>query len=65
MCASTPRSARPPWRIYIGQETIKDNLRVAIEAATARGESLDHILLHGRRDSARPRSRAFIAARWG
>ncbi len=32
---------------YIGQESVKANLRVAIEAAMARGESLDHILLYG------------------
>jgi len=32
---------------YVGQETVKANLRVAIEAAKARAESLDHILLYG------------------
>ncbi len=32
---------------YIGQEKTKDNLRVFIEAAKRRGESLDHVLLHG------------------
>ncbi len=32
---------------YIGQESLKANLRVAIEAAKARGECLDHILLYG------------------
>jgi len=32
---------------YIGQEPIKANLRVAIEAAKGRGETLDHILLYG------------------
>lgn len=32
---------------YIGQEKVKDNLRVFIEAARMRGESLDHVLLHG------------------
>jgi len=32
---------------YIGQEKIKANLRVLIEAAKARGEALDHILLYG------------------
>ncbi|HUE75911.1 MAG TPA: AAA family ATPase, partial [Chloroflexota bacterium] len=31
----------------IGQDKVKDNLRIAIEAARARGESLDHILFHG------------------
>lgn len=32
---------------YIGQEKIKTNLKVYIEAAKARGESLDHILFYG------------------
>ena len=32
---------------YIGQEKAKDNLRVFIQAAKMRGESLDHVLLHG------------------
>jgi len=32
---------------YIGQEEIKRNLRVFIEAARARGEALDHVLFHG------------------
>ena len=32
---------------YIGQERIKQNLRLAITAAQKRGEPLDHILLYG------------------
>ena len=32
---------------FIGQERIKDQLRLYIEAAGRRGEVLDHILLHG------------------
>ena len=32
---------------YIGQEKIKDNMKVYIEAAKARGESLDHVLFYG------------------
>ena len=32
---------------FIGQDKLKDNLKVYIEAAKNRGESLDHILLHG------------------
>lgn len=32
---------------YIGQEKIKDNLKVFIEAAKARGEALDHVLFYG------------------
>ncbi len=34
-------------REYIGQEKAKDNLEVFINAAKMRGESLDHVLLHG------------------
>src|SRR5678815_2638906 len=32
---------------YIGQQSVKDNLEVAIQAARQRGEALDHILLYG------------------
>lgn len=32
---------------YIGQDEIKENLRVFIEAAKMRGETLDHVLLYG------------------
>ncbi|MEC1261410.1 Holliday junction branch migration DNA helicase RuvB [Bacillus swezeyi] len=32
---------------YIGQEKVKDNLRVFIEAAKMREETLDHVLLYG------------------
>jgi len=32
---------------YIGQERLKQNIKLAIDAATKRGDPLDHILLHG------------------
>ena len=32
---------------YIGQKTIKENLKIAIAAAKAREDALDHVLLHG------------------
>ena len=32
---------------YIGQEKVKENLKIYIEAAKRRGESLDHVLLYG------------------
>ena len=32
---------------YIGQQKVKDNLTVYVEAAKARGEALDHVLLYG------------------
>ena len=41
-------SLRPKTiREYIGQQKAKDNLYVFINAAKMRGESLDHVLLHG------------------
>ena len=44
----TERSLRPKrLSQFIGQERLKEGLRIAIEAATARGEPLDHILFHG------------------
>ncbi len=32
---------------YIGQEKVKDNLKIYIQAAKKRGDSLDHVLLYG------------------
>ena len=32
---------------YVGQEKVKENLRIYIEAAKRRGDSLDHVLLYG------------------
>ena len=32
---------------YIGQDEVKENIRVFVEAAKIRGESLDHVLLYG------------------
>ena len=32
---------------FVGQEPVKENLRVFIQAAKERGEALDHVLLHG------------------
>ncbi|SRR5581483_4032823 len=38
-----PRSLRE----YIGQEKVKENLAIFVEAARGRGEALDHVLLYG------------------
>ncbi len=35
------------FKDYVGQERIKNNLKVAIEAAKKRGEPIDHVLLYG------------------
>ena len=32
---------------FVGQESLREQLRIAVEAARGRGEALDHILLHG------------------
>ena len=41
-------SLRPQYlREYIGQSRVKDNLRIFIQAARSRGETLDHVLLNG------------------
>lgn len=32
---------------FVGQEKVKENLRIYIEAARQRGEALDHVLLYG------------------
>jgi Holliday junction DNA helicase RuvB len=42
------RSLRPRRLAdFVGQETLKDQLAVSIEAAATRGEALDHVLLAG------------------
>src|SRR5580704_9849280 len=41
-------SVRPSsFADYIGQERVKENLQIAVQAARARGEALDHVLLYG------------------
>jgi Holliday junction DNA helicase RuvB len=32
---------------YVGQERLKKNLKLAIDAAKKRGEPIDHVLLYG------------------
>lgn len=41
-------SLRPKMlKDYIGQEKAKENLKIYIEAAKQRGDSLDHVLFYG------------------
>ena len=41
-------SVRPAnFNDYIGQDRVKENLHIAVQAARARGEALDHVLLYG------------------
>ena len=45
---SIDQALRPVvWHEYVGQEKIKSNLRVLIDAAKKRGESADHMLFSG------------------
>lgn len=42
------QSLRPrAWEEYVGQEKVKENLRIFIEAARARRDALDHVLFYG------------------
>ncbi len=42
------RALRPKaFDNFAGQQQVLDNLRIYVQAAKARGESLDHVLLHG------------------
>ncbi|MBQ3195585.1 MAG: Holliday junction branch migration DNA helicase RuvB [Clostridia bacterium] len=46
--AENENSLRPKCiEDYVGQEKVKENLSVFIAAAKERGDSLDHVLLHG------------------
>jgi Holliday junction DNA helicase RuvB len=41
-------SLRPrSWKEYIGQATVKENMKILVAAAKARGEALDHVLVYG------------------
>src|SRR6202050_5227116 len=46
--ARVDASVRPAsFGDYIGQERVKENLQIAVEAARHRGDALDHVLLYG------------------
>jgi Holliday junction DNA helicase RuvB len=41
-------SLRPQsWEEYIGQATVKENMKILVAAAKGRGEALDHVLVYG------------------
>ncbi len=50
---------------YIGQEKVKSNLKVYIEAAKGRGEPLDHVLLYGPPGLGKTTLAGIIAAEMG
>jgi Holliday junction DNA helicase RuvB len=49
VAGDAPDAALRPQRLedFVGQEPVRANLRVFVEAAKTRGEALDHVLFHG------------------
>ena len=50
---------------YIGQEKVKQNLKIYLEAAKRRGEPVDHILLYGPPGLGKPPWPGSSPTRWG
>ncbi len=50
---------------YIGQEKVKENLKICMDAAKMRGESLDHVLLYGPPGLGKTTLSGIIAAEMG
>ena len=64
--ADTELSLRPrKLSEYIGQEKVKENLKICMDAAKLRGESLDHVLLYGPPGLGKTTLSGIIAAEMG
>ncbi len=50
---------------YIGQEKVVETLKVYIEAAKERGESLDHCLLYGPPGLVKQLCQILLLQKWG
>ena len=50
---------------FVGQEKIKRNIRIYIEAARARNEALDHVLLYGPPGLGKTTWPISLQMRWG
>lgn len=58
-------SLRPQTLVeYIGQDKVKENLAVYIEAAKRRGDPLDHVLLYGPPGLGKTTLSSIIATKW-
>lgn len=49
---------------YIGQEKVKEILRIYIDAAKQRGEALDHALFYGPPGLVKPRWQGLLPMKW-
>ncbi|MBI2171935.1 MAG: Holliday junction branch migration DNA helicase RuvB [Chloroflexi bacterium] len=64
--AALDRSLRPrKLADFVGQEKVKENLRIAMEAAVQRGEPLDHVLFYGPPGMGKTTLASVIAAEMG